>query len=272
MPAPGRPARRGLDRERPPPLPVARLRLRPAHRSATGGLQRRAGGASGRGARGRRVGGAPQATPHQRTVGDVVAETLCEWGVDTVFGMVGHSNLGFADALRRLEQADHLQYIGIRHEGAAAFAASAYGKLTGRPAACLGIAGPGSTNLLTGLYDAKVDRAPVVAVLGAGAVEGAGARRLPGPRSQRRVRRCRGVVHCRAGRVRPRRAGLARGEARPRCPLGRPPGPARRGAGPADRAAGRDPAGPALVVARVARRRGAGAGPCARRGIGRDQR
>ena len=80
--------------------------------------------------------------------------------------MVGHSNLGFADALRRLEETGRLQYIGIRHEGAAAFAASAYGKLTGRPAACLGIAGPGSTNLLTGLYDAKVDRAPVVAVSG----------------------------------------------------------------------------------------------------------
>ena len=56
--------------------------------------------------------------------------------------------------------------MGIRHEGAAAFAASAYGKLTGRPAACFGIAGPGSTNLLTGLYDAKLDRAPVLAVSG----------------------------------------------------------------------------------------------------------
>ena len=57
-------------------------------------------------------------------------------------------------------------YIGIRHEGAAAFAASAYGKLTGRPAACLTIAGPGATNLLTGLWDAKVDRAPVLALTG----------------------------------------------------------------------------------------------------------
>jgi pyruvate oxidase len=108
----------------------------------------------------------PRPAPHRRTVGDVVAETLCEWGVDTVFGMVGHSNLGFADALRRMEQAGRLRYVGIRHEGAAAFAASAYGKLTGRPAACVAIAGPGSTNLLTGLYDAKVDRAPVVAISG----------------------------------------------------------------------------------------------------------
>ncbi len=60
----------------------------------------------------------------------------------------------------------HLTYVGIRHEGAASFAASAYGKLTGRPAACLAIAGPGSTNLLTGLYDAKLDGAPVIAISG----------------------------------------------------------------------------------------------------------
>ncbi|MEO6467608.1 MAG: thiamine pyrophosphate-binding protein, partial [Acidimicrobiia bacterium] len=83
-----------------------------------------------------------------------------------VFGMVGHSNLGFADAMRRAELAGDLTFVGIRHEGAAAFAASAYGKLTGRPAACFAIAGPGSTNLLTGLYDAKVDRAPVLAISG----------------------------------------------------------------------------------------------------------
>ena len=66
----------------------------------------------------------------------------------------------------RAEEQGKLKYIGIRHEGAASFAASAYGKLTGRPAACLGIAGPGSTNLLTGLWDAKVDRAPVLAISG----------------------------------------------------------------------------------------------------------
>src|SRR4051794_31344428 len=71
---------------------------------------------------------------HQRTMSDALAETLVAWGVDTVFGMVGHSNLGMADALRRRAADGELQYIGIRHEGAAAFAASAYGKLTGRPA------------------------------------------------------------------------------------------------------------------------------------------
>ena len=70
-------------------------------------------------------------------------ETLANWGVKQVFGMVGHSNLGVADALRILEGEGRLSYYGIRHEGAAAFACSAYGKLTGRPAACLSIAGPG---------------------------------------------------------------------------------------------------------------------------------
>jgi thiamine pyrophosphate-dependent acetolactate synthase large subunit-like protein len=71
-----------------------------------------------------------------------------------------------ADALRKAEEAGRLRYFGIRHEGAAAFAASAYAKLTGRPAACFSIAGPGATNLLTGLWDAKVDRAPVLALTG----------------------------------------------------------------------------------------------------------
>ncbi len=104
--------------------------------------------------------------PHERTVSDVMVETMVNWGVTHVFGMVGHSNLGFADAMRRQEEAGRLTFIGIRHEGAAAFAASAYGKLTGRPAACFAIAGPGSTNLLTGLYDAKVDRAPILAISG----------------------------------------------------------------------------------------------------------
>jgi thiamine pyrophosphate-dependent acetolactate synthase large subunit-like protein/nitrite reductase/ring-hydroxylating ferredoxin subunit len=104
--------------------------------------------------------------PHVATVTDVMAETLVNWGVSHVFGMVGHSNLGLADALRRQEEAGRLTYIGIRHEGAAAFAASAYGKLTGKPAACLTIAGPGATNLLTGLWDAKVDRSPVIALTG----------------------------------------------------------------------------------------------------------
>ncbi len=101
-----------------------------------------------------------------RTSSDVMIETMINWGVDAVFGMVGHSNLGLADAMRLAEEKGKLRYFGIRHEGAAAFAASGYGKLTGRPAACFAIAGPGATNLLTGLWDANVDRAPVLALTG----------------------------------------------------------------------------------------------------------
>lgn len=103
---------------------------------------------------------------HGRTITDLMVETMTNWGVDTVFGMVGHSNLGLADAMRRAEEKGVLKFIGIRHEGAGAFAASAYGKLTGKPAACFAIAGPGSTNMFTGMWDAKVDRAPLLALTG----------------------------------------------------------------------------------------------------------
>jgi len=103
---------------------------------------------------------------HKPTVSDVMIQTLVNWGIDTVFGMVGHSNLGVADAMRRMEAKGKLNFIGIRHEGAAAFAASGYAKLTGKPAACFGIAGPGSTNMYTGMWDAKVDRVPLLAMTG----------------------------------------------------------------------------------------------------------
>ena len=110
--------------------------------------------------------GIEEEAPHETTISDVMVETMTNWGVNKVFGMVGHSNLGFADAMRRAEEAGKLNFYGIRHEGAAAFAASAYGKLTGKPAACFAIAGPGSTNMFTGLWDAKVDRAPILALTG----------------------------------------------------------------------------------------------------------
>jgi pyruvate oxidase len=110
--------------------------------------------------------GVEEEIQHEATVSDIMVETMVNWGVNKVFGMVGHSNLGFADAMRRQEEKGNLNFYGIRHEGAAAFAASAYGKLTGRPAACFSIAGPGATNLYTGLWDAKVDRAPILALTG----------------------------------------------------------------------------------------------------------
>ncbi len=108
----------------------------------------------------------PAEAARVRTVSDVMVETMVAWGVTHVFGMVGHSNLGFADAMRVAEERGDLTFIGIRHEGAASFAATAFGKLTGGLAGCFAIAGPGSTNMLTGLYDAKTDRAPVLALSG----------------------------------------------------------------------------------------------------------
>ncbi len=110
--------------------------------------------------------GIPVEETHVATVSDVMVETMTNWGVKWCFGIVGHSNLGLADALRREEAAGRIRFIGTRHEGAASFACSAYGKLTGRPASCLAIAGPGATNLLTGLWDANVDRSPVLALTG----------------------------------------------------------------------------------------------------------
>lgn len=110
--------------------------------------------------------GLEEEADHQTTVSDIMVETMVNWGVTKVFGMVGHSNLGFADAMKRQEEKENLNFYGIRHEGAAAFAASAYGKLTGKPAACFSIAGPGATNMYTGMWDAKVDRAPLLALTG----------------------------------------------------------------------------------------------------------
>jgi pyruvate oxidase len=110
--------------------------------------------------------GIPEEEKHQDTISDVMLQTMVNWGVDTGFGMVGHSNLAVADAMMRLEKQGKFQFFGIRHEGAAAFAASAYGKLMGKPAVCFGIAGPGSTNMFTGMWDAKVDRAPMLALSG----------------------------------------------------------------------------------------------------------
>lgn len=92
------------------------------------------------------------------TVSDVMVQTMVNWGGRHVFGMVGHSNLGMAEAVRKQETQGNLTFFGIRHEGAASFACSAYAKLSGKPAACLTIAGPGTTNLLTGLGRNHVGR------------------------------------------------------------------------------------------------------------------
>jgi pyruvate oxidase/acetolactate synthase-1/2/3 large subunit len=100
----------------------------------------------------------------EHTVSEVLINQIAEWGVQYVFGIPGTSTLGVVDAIRKSN--GKVKYIQVRHEQTAAFMASAYGKLTGHVAACLGISGPGATNLATGLYDAKLDHAPVLALTG----------------------------------------------------------------------------------------------------------
>ncbi|MFC1786910.1 thiamine pyrophosphate-dependent enzyme [Halobacteriota archaeon] len=99
----------------------------------------------------------------EKTVSDVLIEQMAEWGIKYVFGIPGTSSLGLVDAIRKNSD---LKYIQVRHEQTAAFMASAYGKLTGHLAACLTVAGPGATNLATGLHDAKLDHSPVLALTG----------------------------------------------------------------------------------------------------------
>lgn len=97
------------------------------------------------------------------TVSEVIVAQMVEWGIQYVFGLPGTSSLGVVDAVRKNK---NMKYIQVRHEQTAAFMASAYGKLTGHPAACLTVAGPGATNLATGLYDASLDHSPVLALTG----------------------------------------------------------------------------------------------------------
>lgn len=100
----------------------------------------------------------------ENTVSDVLINQIAAWGVKYVFGIPGTSTLGVVDAIRKTN--GKVQYIQVRHEEVAAFMASAYGKLTGHISACLGISGPGATNLVTGLYDAQLDHSPVLALTG----------------------------------------------------------------------------------------------------------
>ncbi len=110
--------------------------------------------------------GVKEPVVHDTTLMTQLVDELVSGGITTVFGIVGHSNLGLADAFRAAEKRGDLRYIGVRHEGAAAFAASSFGKLTGKPAICFAIAGPGATNLYTGMWDAKLSNTPLLAITG----------------------------------------------------------------------------------------------------------
>src|SRR5213082_2339620 len=99
-----------------------------------------------------------------RTASDLLLERLIDWGVDTVFGLPGDGINGLMEALRKAQ--DRLRFIQVRHEEAAAFMACGYAKYTGRLGVCLATSGPGAIHLLNGLYDAKLDQAPVLALTG----------------------------------------------------------------------------------------------------------
>jgi pyruvate dehydrogenase (quinone) len=99
-----------------------------------------------------------------KLVSDLIVERLIEWGVDTIFGYPGDGIDGFFEALRTHQ--DQLRFIQVRHEEAAAFAACGYAKYTGRIGVCVATSGPGGIHLLNGLYDAKCDQVPVLAITG----------------------------------------------------------------------------------------------------------
>src|SRR5881398_1634004 len=95
---------------------------------------------------------------------DILIEQLIEWGVDTIFGLPGDGINGIMEALRVRQE--KVRFIQVRHEESAAFMACAYAKYTGKLGVCLATSGPGGIHLLNGLYDAKLDGQPVLAITG----------------------------------------------------------------------------------------------------------
>ncbi|MFP5213644.1 MAG: thiamine pyrophosphate-dependent enzyme [Acidobacteriota bacterium] len=98
------------------------------------------------------------------TAADILIETIMDWGVEVIFGLPGDGINGIMEALRKRE--DKIRFIHVRHEEAAAFMACAYAKYTGKLGVCLATSGPGGIHLLNGLYDAKLDSQPVLAITG----------------------------------------------------------------------------------------------------------
>src|SRR5438105_7013992 len=99
-----------------------------------------------------------------QTAADILIENVIDWGVDTVFGLPGDGINGIMEALRVRQE--RIRFIQVRHEEAAAFMACGYAKYTGKLGCCLATSGPGGIHLLNGLYDAKMDQAPVLAITG----------------------------------------------------------------------------------------------------------
>jgi pyruvate dehydrogenase (quinone) len=98
------------------------------------------------------------------TASDILIDAIHDWGVDVVFGLPGDGINGIMEALRK--RADKIRFIQVRHEEAAAFMACGYSKYTGKLGVCLATSGPGGLHLLNGLYDAKLDGQPVLAITG----------------------------------------------------------------------------------------------------------
>jgi pyruvate dehydrogenase (quinone) len=98
------------------------------------------------------------------TAADILVERLIDWGVRDVFGLPGDGINGIMEALRKRQ--DHIRFVHVRHEESAAFMACAYAKYTGKLGVCLATSGPGGIHLLNGLYDAKLDGQPVLAITG----------------------------------------------------------------------------------------------------------
>jgi len=98
------------------------------------------------------------------TAGDVLVERLIDWGVDTIFGLPGDGINGLMESLRTRQ--DQIRFVQVRHEEAAAFAACGYAKFSDKLGVCLATSGPGGIHLLNGLYDAKMDGQPVLAITG----------------------------------------------------------------------------------------------------------
>ncbi|HJS98382.1 MAG TPA: thiamine pyrophosphate-binding protein, partial [Terriglobales bacterium] len=99
-----------------------------------------------------------------KTAADVMIEGLIDWGVDTIFGLPGDGINGIMEALRTHQE--QIRFIQVRHEESAAFMACAHAKYTGKMGVCLATSGPGGIHLLNGLYDAKLDGQPVLAITG----------------------------------------------------------------------------------------------------------
>jgi thiamine pyrophosphate-dependent acetolactate synthase large subunit-like protein len=98
------------------------------------------------------------------TTSDLIIERLLAWGIDTCFGINGDQINGFFESLRT--HATRMRFVHVRHEEAAALAAVGYAKFTGRPAAVVATAGPGAIHLLNGVYDARIDGVPMIAITG----------------------------------------------------------------------------------------------------------